>query len=31
VNNAAIGGTTIDAERLKEIQKQNPQASLPAK
>ena len=30
VNNAAIGGTTIDPERLKELQKQNPEASLPA-
>jgi len=28
VNNAAIGGTTIDPERLQELQKQNPEASL---
>ncbi|KAG2652642.1 hypothetical protein PVAP13_1NG368838 [Panicum virgatum] len=28
VNNAAIGGTTIDPERLKELQKQNPEEDV---
>jgi len=27
VNNAAVGGTTIDPDRLKELQKQDPKAS----